>query len=292
MMALRDNWNTALIEFKESLNLIGWLPHEVVYEIQNALIHLLIMVRTQGFDNRRKEWKRAIAHLRRAHLDLLKICLFKIHEDLKRARDTPAGCRKWLLFRRAFSQARLKELQTLGIWGIYKCYRKIIQQFNPLPSRPSVHVPPAPPASTCKNYSLIEEYAILLWEWAQLETLQTSLLGQKSYDTSYKMVEAYLKSDDFKKDIKNFITVLKVNITIIAINSDCDNTLKRFPEITALMNKFIVNKDILNLKENISFQDIQQFYMEFSSQVEEIFPSVLNWLGISFVPLDPHIELQ
>lgn len=284
-MNLRDKWNIALMEFKNSLNLVRWLPHEVVYEIQNTLVHMLIIIRTSGSDNRRKEWKRALAHLRRAHLDLLKICLFKIHERLQSNKKNPNDCSTYLQFQKDFSQCRLKELQTLGDWEVYEFYRNIIKQYGLTGGAQVYPQPEAPITSFNKNYPQIENYANLLWEWSQLETIQTSFLGQKLYNTSFRMVEAYLKADDFSKVLKNLIITLRANIVILAVNEDCDNSLKSKPPLE-IMKAFLDNMDKLRSKEILSPSAINQLYNDLSNQVDKIFPFVLKWLGVSFVPLD------
>lgn len=286
MSVLRDNWNTAIIELKESLNLIGWLPHEIVYEIQNALVHLILAIRSTNGDDRRKEWKRAIAHLRRAHLDALKISLFKIYQKLKDEISDTQTCEKFIQFQKNFSRARLRELQTLGNWGIHNYYRQIVKQYTSQPASNSFKVPESAQGATSKNYSLIDEHLKLLWEWAQLETIQTSLLGQKIYDSSYNMIEAYLKWDNFDEAIKDFIIILKINLVIIILQNDCDNNFKLLLSEVGNGKQFLENLDILKATSSSqSFEPDPQLFNKLKNNIDQIFPCVLTYLQVSIIDI-------
>lgn len=282
MSVLFDNWNTALIELKESLNIIGWLPNEIVYEIQNALVHLIIARRSCG-DERRKELKRAIAHIRRAHLDALKICLFKIYEELKNDTDTPDGCSKFMQFQRNFSRTRLKELQSLGNWGVYDFYRRIIMQYKDANSTTVFPVPESAHAATSINYSIIDGYFNLLWEWAQLETIQTSLLGQKIYDTSYNMVEAYLKWDNFEGILSKFIKTLKINIIILVIGNDCSGDFRRSLSATDVGKALLEILD--NLRNCTSDNSEQYSFEQITDNIDNCFAIALEYMQISLIDI-------
>lgn len=282
MSVIFDNWNTALIELKESLNIIGWLPHEIVYEIQNALVHLII-ARRSCRDERRKELKRAVAHIRRAHLDALKICLFKIYEKLKNNINYPDGCSKFMQFQRNFSRTRLKELQSLGNWGVHGFYRRIIMQYKDANSTTAFPVPEGAHAATSINYSIIDGYFSLFWEWAQLETIQTSLLGQKIYDTSYNMVEAYLKWDNFEDFLGKSIKALKINIIILAIRNDCSGDFRNSLATTD------AGESLLNILDNLrnctSDNSEQYSFEQITDNIDNCFAIALEYMQISLIDI-------
>lgn len=285
-LILRDNWNTELIEAKTSINLVGRLPHEIVYEIQNALMHLIIGVKSSSA-KREEEFKQAISHIKRANLDVLKIRLFEIYKKLEAERQA-GGCKRPTEFQKRFAQARITELQSLS--GDHReaiaTFRKIISDFFGVPVAPSLAypLPSSAQAQTDKNYQILDkESCDLLWQWGQLEILNTSLSGERVYDVSANMVNAFLSWENFAEYLSNYIATLRVNIILLLITKDCDNSfhdvLRNSPEGEKILKLIPYLKSANSQDEAES----QRAVREVEPLAKAIFPQVMDFLGIKLL---------
>lgn len=285
MSFIFDKWNETLVALKTSLSLVGYLPHEVTYEIQNALVHLLVALKSSPSD-KRKEIKRAIAHIRRAHLDALKICLFEIHNRLISSQGE-RDCDNVIKFQKRFAQVRLAELQSLGAGHVetVRDFQEVIREFKdyrdahnstwPLPSTAL--------AQTNGNYGIFD-YGCrdTLWQWAQLEILLTSLRGQRVYSASYNMVNAYLVWADFKEELQKAVPALKAAIVLVLIRNDCNNTFSDFLNNSEEGATFLSIKEFMNTHSSLSSSDTNRLYNRMVESANAIFPRILAYLGASF----------
>lgn len=285
MSHIFDEWNTTLVALKSSLSLVGYLPHEVTYEIQNALVHLLVALKSSP-EHKRKEVKRAIAHMRRAHLDALKICLFEIHT---RVAGTLAGnnCDSSIKFQKRFAQARLAELQQLGTQRDRTDteFQDIIREFAMYRSTHnfSLNLPPTALAQTNENYCIFDyNCRDILWQWAQLEILLTSLRGQRVYAVSYNMVIAYLAWANFMGELQKTIPSLKAAIIMVLITNDCNNAFSSFLCSVPEGNIFWRIRQFIKKNPTLAEPLINKLYTRMAQSATALFPCILEYLDISF----------
>lgn len=280
-----DEWNFSLNTLKTSLALVGYFPHEVTYEIQNALVHLLFALKSLPID-RRKEIKRAIAHIRRANFDALKIRLFEIHNNLVKQQQS-TNCDKAIEFQKRFTQTRLAELQSVGALHheILTDFQKVIEEFSiqSSSSQPTWHLQPTAVAQTYENYHICRSTCCdLFWQWAQLEILLTSLYGQRVYDVSYNIINAYLRWENFLEELQKIIPTLKVAIILILVRNDCNHSLSTmlcgFPD----GDDFLKMKDFIIENPTLKKSDIDKLYQHMASMATSLFPHILKFLGVSF----------
>lgn len=288
MSFIFDNWNCVIKDAVTSINLVGFLPNEVVLEIQHALIHLLIglqFARQSESVAKRREIERAISHVQRAHLDVLKICLFAIHTRLvEERRDT--DCQKAKEFQKKAAQARVAEVQSMGTGHeqAIQAFREIINEFSSprTPPQVSYPLPPGAEAQTSVNYQIFdEECCHLLWEWAQLEVLHTSLSGQQVYGVSYKMVDAYLSWKDFAKELKKAVSLLKVYIVLLLLKNDCDASFYGLVSSLPEGQKLLEIRSKLGVVDSEDVAQSERVARALEQLVEAVFPQVKDFLGIS-----------
>ena len=169
-------------------------PYESALEYQHALNHLCIAVfKDKKWPGRLGNIQKAAGHIHRAHLDYLKIWLFKIHNPLKKASDPDF----WVT---TLGQCPLKleELQSLGRAGranIFKKYRVIMK---PLLKLALPGLPLSAPIMP-RYFSIISEIENVkeaYWEWAQLEAMVAAFSGFRLYNNITEVLRALERNDN------------------------------------------------------------------------------------------------
>lgn len=278
----RELWHKELLSFKESLQISPVLPRESTYELQHALNHLLIGYRRQS---RTKEIEKAIGHLRRAHLDYLKIQIFFIQERL----FSQAGFAQAELcanFQQQLMKARVDELCSVGTnhEQTIQNYRQLIAPFaNFLPQHNQMYTPALNGglrANSAPNFSLLtSKEEDLLWEWAQLELLLTSIKGQRIYDVVFNMVDTYLRDENFADALCYQNASLKVLLLETAFSMDLEGLL------AAKLSSVPQWGDRVEPNLEQAFQGNIEALNIIKEEVHIPFAELLTFWGMSLAPL-------
>ena len=272
------------MDLKSSLNLVNELRREPAYEIQNALVHLLVAL--NNITNRRKELKRATGHLHRAHLDALKIKLYDLHQKFSNGNDKD----KEIEFKRYFFKVRLGEIQSLvnDRTRPIEDFRSVIIKFNTEQYNQHYNIPQSAEAeSAISCQRMTDQECALFWEWAQLEILHTSIIGQRVYDIVFNLIEAYLKSEKFADVLKEQIITLKLLIVRCALKIDYNNSLR--DTLVLVENGASLLSTIEKIDGNM-VDDSEEAAQAFSDDVtryldKQVFTCVLDFLNVSLTDL-------
>lgn len=231
------------------------MPIECLNEMQYALNHLMKdYVRTAGQEDHLAIVK-ATGHLRRAHLDYLKICLQDVYNRLASQKHS-----KLSTFVKKMLHARLRELQSIGEMQeeSIAAYKSLLHEFCEMSglrfSRPgnftanhimeevpphqilaadnSIDIPKNPVLQEKRKIS--GEDVFSYQEWAALELLLTSLRNSRHYEIILAMVESY-----YNQTLSAKLPYLKATLKILIIRelhkkspADYDAVMKQ-PEIFA-----------------------------------------------------------
>lgn len=284
-MSIRDFWRTEIQQLKISLLYGCPIPRETLYEIPHALNHMLIAYKYQR--DKRKEFEKAIGHIRRAHLDFLKIQLFAIHTSLDE--ENSERCYN---FRRNFLEARLQELCNVGTThnDTIKVFRNIILSHREILGiidvEDSEKNDALLSAETSSNYLILtESERTLLWIWAQIEVLLTSIYGQRLYDVVFSMVESYFIKKDLEGSLQRQIGFMKVlfmkKFINMSLNKDITDGLKKIEKWKVIEEIFneISTGDINSLK------DCDEIINQLLVCIDEPFQYALDSLGVSLSTL-------
>jgi hypothetical protein len=285
---LRDQWRREMFSLRTSLDKYPMrFPDTCLYEFTHALMHIVSGYRYTLAD-RSDSLRSACAHIRRTHLDYLKIIISHIHNHLQNGPASP----NTLSFIKAKISARLDEFNDIG--GLHENtvikFRAIIDEYLPsdfsFPGSPESKIldgrtredEVVRPDNAETTRPLRDTHA-LLEKWAHLESIMTSLHGQKLYDVSYSLVDGYIKYVDMKKTLTEQIVGFKLGIIETARNFDYDGALER-----KLNNSLAYTEIIVPAKVGLDSSDQAEqaeAFQRIAQNIDGPFSLVEEFLGLS-----------
>jgi hypothetical protein len=287
---LRDEWSRELRSLGESLNKYPMaFPDTCVYEFTHALMHIVSGYRYAAAD-RGYPLHSACAHIRRTHLDYLKIIISHIHNHLQK---DPASLNT-LNFLKAKIAARLDEFDNIGgsHENTVRDFRSIIDDY--LHYLPADFSFPGSPESivagrkledkvnsvssdTAKPASLMTGSAKELEEWARLESILISLRGKKLYHVSFSLMNIFIEYVDMKKKLTEQIVAFKLEIIDVARDFDHDGALGRKLDNSRAYTDIITPAKAGLKSSDLAEQD--EAFQRITQNIDEPFSLVKEFLG-------------
>jgi hypothetical protein len=125
-----------------------------------------------------------------------------------------------------------------------------------------------------------ERQRALLWQWARLETVLISLLGERPYQVSFELLDSYVKFDELGESLEEQIAAFKYSILKLALQYDhtgaLEKTLKNEPDY----DKCIVLVENL-LNDPCTRRDAAKTARDHSNIIDKAFNAVESFLGLS-----------
>lgn len=289
--SLRDLWRDELYSFRSSLDACRIsFPDICAYEFTHAIMHITVSYYRQPRSAHSRDLKNACDHVRRAHLDFLKILISYIHGHLE-----TSDIAKNLCFQKDKIKARLLELIEIG--GTHtdtiREFRLIIEQYwsqdiQVLPTKPEFKTLVGRTTAEEKLSAFnartaklpLPEHRHLLLLWARLDSIVVSLYGNKLYSFYYKLLDSYIEFENLAESIRGQIAELKLWIIGLALQLDHQG------ELSSALNRYdayvgIIKPTIDELKRTDYAPGSVVPFQPVIENIEESFKLVEEFLGFS-----------
>lgn len=273
---LYEKWYYELNSLKKSIALIGdAIPACSLYELQHALYHLLIAKRFGP--EAISELKKAKDHLKRSHLDYLKIKLKLLYENEKSQTENQE---KFLYFTRNYLAAKLNELNASSQHSQdpITCYRNLIIKVMEVEVQ-KYQVDKQKDARLADNFQLINEEMEDLWTWFQLEQISYSLKNYKLYNIVYEMVAAYLTYNNFKEKLNKLNNILKLSIVLMTLQMPYADIFINTKNLESENHDFMILWR--KYKSPASNEEKKELSQKLQNYLEPVFEKSLSFLGVS-----------
>jgi len=288
LQTLRDGWRNDFSLFRKSLDRYkAPLPSVCAYELSHAISHIVAAYeRGNDYSLRMECITSARNHVRRAHLDFLKIIITQIHKDLYSRPDIE----KRLNFQKHKIRARLVEFDRIGSSheNTIEQFRAIIDLYGtpnlpvrngsePLPGH--THVSDSLRGSNPETARLPQDprQRGLLKQLIRLDLVFTSLHGKKLYRVSYNMLNSYIKNTDVCRELEDQIANLKMWIMGLAIKLDHNNELQtELAKNSTYVD--VIRPAISELKDSRKDRR-SNAHRVLLQNIDQVFPLVLGFLN-------------
>jgi hypothetical protein len=260
------------------------LPHECAYELHHAVTHIAITYHNQDSATRKQNLRNACDHVRRAHLDYLKVLILHIH-TLTRSGEAA------LNFHKDNIAARLIELDDIGgnHHATIQAFTKLIDDHYPssLPDLEGCQYLPsylednevlrASNSRTTKYPSSMQ--GKLLWHWSCLEIVFISLVGERTYNISFELLDSYIKFEELTESLHEQISIFKILIIKHALEYDYNGELEKELKNVPRYDSFISRVNSL-LQSPLNRKEALRELVAGSDILDKAFSVVKPFLGL------------
>lgn len=234
-----DEFDIELKEWYETIaRYDGALPRPSALEFQHALNHLCRAFIKSQLSDRARHIEKAVGHIHRAHLDFLKMQLYRVQKHLE-------GVASEFFIESALKQGelRLTELHTLGDSNradIFSDYRKLLDSLLGIVwSSDSIHdisadIPKIAPIRSNADdngclpgpdlFSESSDFfksSELYWEWAGYEAIIAAYDGARVYEDIVSVITAFNTGTLF--EVLPGIIATQKAFVVLKLRKNCNN---------------------------------------------------------------------